>query len=390
LRILVTSHGRHPCPGGVDTYIRSITKALEARGHAVDLLCFSNIDILPDESLVKLERIWEELVNKLGKTVGKAFLENELLRYTHEELLRHTDISKYDIIHSQFGITSHAAKRVYPEVPLVGTIHSCFYSEALHSDIVPESDKALFLRFDKQAVSCPTTVITVSSLINKEMPPIPKEKHEIIYNGIDTDVFRPKLRTKDLVRIATAGGIFHHKGYDTLIEALTLLKNGGMLKNKFELTMFGNGDGLPALRSMVEERSLPVKFAGEVSRNTLAMELPNFDIFVQPSRLDNFPFSVIEAMACGCVPIGSRVGGIPEQIDHMKNGVLVEPENILELAEALRLLIQNPLLREELGHQAWFAALNRFSLTRMGERLEEVYQKTIVKHPARHPALRPA
>ncbi len=381
MKILITSHGKHPAPGGVDTYIRSITKALESRGHTVDLLCFSNINILPDKSLAKLEQIWAQLVDKLAGLVSKSFLENELLRYAHEELLAHSDVSSYDVIHSQFGITSYAAKRVCPEIPLVGTIHGSFYNEALKNNAVPEFDKELLRRYDQYAVSCPTTVITVSSLLDKNMPSIPAGAHEVVYNGVDTEIFKPKPRSYGVVKIATSGGIYYHKGYDVLIEALTLLKDSGY---EFEVSVFGNGTGAPALKSMAISRKLPVQFRGEVPRDVLASELPSFDIFVQPSRLDNFPFSVIEAMSCGCVPIGSRIGGIPEQIEHMKSGLLFESENVDELAEAIRMLIQDPNLRKRLSNQARLEVVDRFSLSRMGEHLEEVYQKTIAKHFSRN------
>ncbi len=377
MKILITSHGKHPCPGGVDTYIRTITKVLETRGHTVDLLCFSNIDILPDDSLAKLEQIWYRMKKELGDKVCSVFLENELLRYTHEELLAHFDVSSYDIIHSQFGITSYAAKRVRPDIPLVGTVHGCFYSEGIKGGRVPLGQGDLFRRFDEYAVSCPETVITVSTHLNKDLPLIPQDVHEVVFNAVDTEMFKPRPHKNNPVKIAASGAIYHHKGYDVLIESLIILKQQGL---SFEVTIFGDGDGAAKLKRMAAENHLPVIFRGEVSRDILAVELPDFDIFVQPSRLDNFPFSVIEAMACGCVPVGSRVGGIPDQIDHMKNGILFESENVGELAQAIGLLIKDTSLRDRLGRQARIKAVEQFSLDKMGMRLEEVYKKTISKH----------
>ena len=74
-------------------------------------------------------------------------------------------------------------------------------------------------------------------------------------------------------------------------------------------------------------------------------------IYVQPSYEEALGLGLQEAMFCGCPAIGSKVGGIPELIEHQKTGLLVEPGNPSQLAQAIEFLITNPALRETYGRQ---------------------------------------
>jgi glycosyltransferase involved in cell wall biosynthesis len=69
------------------------------------------------------------------------------------------------------------------------------------------------------------------------------------------------------------------------------------------------------------------------------------DIYVLPSLSEAFSNALLEAMACGCCPVGSRVGGTPELIADGERGLLFEPGNVEDLAAKLSLLIENPSLR---------------------------------------------
>ncbi|KAA9012531.1 glycosyltransferase family 4 protein [Niallia endozanthoxylica] len=165
----------------------------------------------------------------------------------------------------------------------------------------------LFRKLDYYAVTCPKKVVTVSSFVDPKLPPIAKEKHVVVHSGIDTSLFHPKDKSYLPVRIATSGFLEYHKGYDLLLDALTILKKEGY---QYEVLMFGAGSELEAFQSMIKKENLPVSLRGHVSRDVLAKELQDIDIFVQSSRIENFGLSITEAMACGCVPVCSKVGGI--------------------------------------------------------------------------------
>jgi glycosyltransferase involved in cell wall biosynthesis len=89
------------------------------------------------------------------------------------------------------------------------------------------------------------------------------------------------------------------------------------------------------------------------------------DIYLQASRADTFPNVVLESLACGTPVIGTRVGGIPEQILDHQTGYLVEPGDWLSMAELTIKLIQDKDLRTRMGKLAAEDAQKRFQLDRM-------------------------
>lgn len=375
MKILLVSLGEHPAPGGVDTYIHMVEKALTARGHDVNLLCYSNINMLPSESLTKIKNYHELLNKQLNGKVPKMLINLELQRFVHKEMMSYFDLTSYDVIHSQSGITSRVAKEVYPNIPLVGTIHSCLFTESLYEGWAQNSAEAeLFRRYDYFAVNYPDKVISISSIQDENMVTILKEKHEIVYNAIDIERFTPNQKSEGIVRIATSGLLVYGKGYDLLLKALAQLRD---LNDEYELSIFGNGPEYEKLLSYSIQNKLPVTFHGYIERERLISELGNYDIFIQPSRTEAFGYSVTEAMASGCVPICSKVGGLQDQVIHLYNGLLFEPGNVKQLSDSIRLLIKNKELRNKMREKALEVVKQKFSLSVFGERLENIYSSLI-------------
>ena len=77
--------------------------------------------------------------------------------------------------------------------------------------------------------------------------------------------------------------------------------------------------------------------------------LNSVDIYIQPSRREAIALAIMEAIALELPVVGSNVGGIPEIVENMKNGILVEPENPSALAKAIINLIEKPELIKEFG-----------------------------------------
>jgi glycosyltransferase involved in cell wall biosynthesis len=123
----------------------------------------------------------------------------------------------------------------------------------------------------------------------------------------------------------------------------------------------GNEDHLVRLKELIEQLGLTQKvvFTGDVKnpRDVYAA----FDVTVVPSVLPE-PFGrvVMESMAAGTPVIGSRCGGIPEQISDGETGLLFEPGNERELAAALQKLLSDGELRTRMGRAARARALRMF------------------------------
>lgn len=103
----------------------------------------------------------------------------------------------------------------------------------------------------------------------------------------------------------------------------------------------------------LRETRLPLVLLGEqTTEKEMAGVLSASDLFICPSREDNLPNTVMEAMSCGVPVLGAQVGGIPDMVDHGVNGCLVPPNDAEELGRALLNLIRKPLQWSAWGAEA--------------------------------------
>lgn len=143
-----------------------------------------------------------------------------------------------------------------------------------------------------------------------------------------------EMRKPELIYV---GRLVGEKGVDILLNALSLLKIEGVNP---KLTIVGGGPEEAQLRVLASSLGLDstVRFAGVKRGEDLAQELNRHQILVVPSRYDE-PFGIValEGMACGCVVVGSRGGGLREAIG--PGGVTFPNGDIKELANCLRVLL---------------------------------------------------
>lgn len=101
--------------------------------------------------------------------------------------------------------------------------------------------------------------------------------------------------------------------------------------------------------------------------------MPFFDIFVLPSRAEAFGSVFAEAALCNLALVGTKIGGIAEQIEDGVNGLLVQPEDHLALAGALEKLIADEEYRSRLAGTGLDKAKNCYSLDRVVDELKNIY-----------------
>jgi glycosyltransferase involved in cell wall biosynthesis len=112
------------------------------------------------------------------------------------------------------------------------------------------------------------------------------------------------------------------------------------------LTIAGSGPDESRLRSLANELSIEpfVQFTGRLDRDAMARLYRNADIALNPSRADNMPNSLLEAMASGVPVVSTNVGGVPFMVEHEVTALLIDPGDVPAMAEAiLRLLDDRPL-----------------------------------------------
>ena len=120
-----------------------------------------------------------------------------------------------------------------------------------------------------------------------------------------------------------------------------------------------------------------------LGRASVAEALGRWSIFVLPSRREGFPLSTLEAMAAGLPVIASEVGGVPEQIDHLRTGILVPPGRPDAVAEWIVRLHDDEQLRTRLGEAAKCHVSTSFTLSAQAAGLDDAYRLALRRRSAR-------
>lgn len=118
------------------------------------------------------------------------------------------------------------------------------------------------------------------------------------------------------------------------LKVMSLLKKS---HPEVKLCMVGpDSDGtLNDVKKLAQDLNLNVKFTGKLSKKDWIDLSKDYNIFINTTNFDNTPVSVIEAMALGLPVVSTNVGGMPFLIENGKNGILVEPENAYDMAQAV-------------------------------------------------------
>ena len=141
----------------------------------------------------------------------------------------------------------------------------------------------------------------------------------------------------------------------------------------------GAGDG--PLRAATEEAILEHGLAGKINLPGMDYNVPRMlaacHIMVLPTYWEGLPIVLIEGLRAGLPLVASKVGGIPEMIQHGKNGYLFTPGDPEQLAQALQHLIDSPKRRADMGAISRHSFLQTFTAERMLEQTLAVYNQVL-------------
>ena len=168
----------------------------------------------------------------------------------------------------------------------------------------------------------------------------------VIPNGIDLNAYSSAGRDWLVPRLLSVGRVVHQKGLDLAMRALGELK-----QLNWEWRIAGDGPQLQGLQSLAKELGIGdrVHFLGWQSREQLIESYQQANVFLLPSRHEGMPNAMLEAMASGLPVIASCIAGSEELVLDGKTGYLFPSEDIGSLQAALRKMLSDPILREQMG-----------------------------------------
>lgn len=226
-------------------------------------------------------------------------------------------------------------------------------------------------------------IICVSEYTRKNLLSLPmiknRDKIYVVYNGIDTNIFKPNVKPQKLKNDKTilyVGRVAKEKGIQFAIRSLPeIVKEVENIK----LIVVGRGDYIDNLRSLAKRIGVEkyVLFTGGLRHSDLVNYYNIADVFILPSICENFPFVLLEAMACKRAIVASRTGGIPEIVEDGINGYLIPVGKIKQLAKKIIYLLKENESRKKFGENGRRKVLEKFTLDKMLDDTEKVFKKII-------------
>jgi len=206
---------------------------------------------------------------------------------------------------------------------------------------------------------------------------IKPEKISVVYNGMDTEFFRPLrgVRKKPGSVLFVGNVEDRKKGIVYLLKALTLTKH------KVNLTVVdGGAPNRTYVTKWIDNFKLNdrIRFTGKIPGEKLLELYSQSQIAVSPSLYEGFGFPAAEAMSCELPLISSDGGALPEVVgEHMKTGYVVKARDPFGLAVAIDYLMDNPEVRERMGKAARKRIQQMFTWENAAKEMVKVYREVI-------------
>ncbi len=397
----------HTCPlamlggketGGMNVYVRDLSRELVRRGMAVDVFTRSQNSHLP-HVMHRLGPLGRVIHIPTGPEV--PYDKNKVFDYLPEfvdnvKQFARAEGVEYDVIHSHYWLSGWAARELREAwgTPIVQMFHTLGkMKDAVASD-PSQRETARRIEVETEIVQFADRLVAAT----------PAEKDQLIrlYGagpatisivppGVDVDRFKPmpmKAARQHLGvdandwMILFVGRIEPLKGVDTLIRAMALLAHEcPTWVSRLSLAIIGGDPNtnenaeMERLKQMHAELKLGklVVFLGAKDQDTLQYYYNAAEAVVMPSHYESFGMVALEAMACGTPVIASDVGGLSYLVRDGITGFHVPNGDHVALASTLARLLQDDILRRKLGQQAWGWAQN-YSWAKVGDRVVKAYR----------------
>lgn len=254
-------------------------------------------------------------------------------------------------------------------LPVILKFHGSHSYSSFELNVVPNKH---FVNIDKLNIQRANALASVSrhnALINKELFEI-NVPIKILYNGVtlSNELTNKKRKTKT---VFYAGTVKQTKGSFSLMRAWNLVQQK---MPDTELIVYGKGELKKAMEFINPAFRKTVHFEGHQSREKLFDALETATMAVFPSYTEAFSMAPLEAMSRACPTIYTKRSSGREVIKDGDNGLLIEPDNIEEIAEKIMLLMDQPALATRIGDAGRVEVLERFEISKITREHLEYYK----------------
>lgn len=250
-------------------------------------------------------------------------------------------------------------------------------------------DRLSWLR--RTALRNASQILAVSQVTQSRMEQangIRKKRVRILYNCLDPNLASPtvvkqssttalsSLKSPSILTVSRLSIHDRYKGHAQILQALAQIEQQ---VPPIQYYVVGEGELKAKLQELSRTLgiSTTVHFLGQVDEATLQRLYQHADLFVMPSRGEGFGLVYLEAMACGTPVIAGNQDAAVEVVEHGETGLLVDPDNVTELAQSILQLLTNNDLRKKMGEAGCQVAMTKFSYERFRETLFTYLQELL-------------
>lgn len=393
--------GKHT--GGMNVYVRELSRQLAASGHQVDI--FTRGAEAQERSV---HRAAEGAARFVSLPAGPAreLERDELVAHIPEFVRAVQEFAAkkdqaYDVIHAHYWMSGLAGVELKAawDAPMLVMFHTLGLVKNRIDALSPlESERRI--RAERQVIRNADMVVAATPAEQADLQwlyEVRSQQITVIPPGVDLDLFQPMDQDSAREQIGAlpdeplvlfVGRIEALKGIDLLIRAMSLLPQGGRPR----VHIIGGEANVPddevdsellRLKHLAGELGVAerVSFLGKREQEQLPAHYAAADVVVVPSYSESFGMVALEAMACARPVIASRVGGLAYLVQDGVSGFHVQEGDPEELAERLTELLEGAELRERLGHAGRRLAQG-YSWAETANRVDRVYTDIRKKHKA--------
>ncbi|MGI9149865.1 MAG: glycosyltransferase family 4 protein [Chloroflexota bacterium] len=374
--VMLTNFAQAPLAvhGGVEAVARTLAFALAATEDVEVHVVASQSDVRRAYIQQRAERLFVHFLPRLGRLELPTLFVHD--RWQLGRVLRKL---RPDVVHThelgRYGFVCHSLG--YPYALTVHGITSV-EKQLLHPTGLAARGRHSLLRFVEQVtLRGAARIIANSTYVLGLVPRGIRDRAVRIPNPVDPVFFDLEPSSACSGRIGWVGRVSRLKGVDLLLRALPIVRQ--VVPNA-HVRLVGPSDDDP--RYLDELRELftlagpagCVELMGQRHGAQLRHEYASMAVLAQPSRQDNVPMVIAEAMVVGRPVVASRVGGISDLVDDGATGVLCPPEDHEALAAGLIRIVVDPMTQARLGSAASAVARQRFDPRLIAAQHVQVYQ----------------
>jgi len=195
--------------------------------------------------------------------------------------------------------------------------------------------------------------------------------------GVDIEKFKPSSEKKDFPKkynLLFVGGLdkaHYFKGVDVLLQSLSKIDD-----INWQLNIVGAGDLENKYKKTTNDLKIKdkVNFLGKVDNKKLIEMYKKSHLFILPSinKGEAFGLVLLEAMSSGCPVIATKLPGVRKVFEDGKQGLFVEPKNVNDLQEKIKIILKNDKMRIAMGKSARQWIVNKYSWQKLGKELKKL------------------